>query len=257
MESAKHAGSCFVTLTYNQENIPRGVTLVPKDPQKWLKRLRLAVEPARIRYFLVGEYGDLTSRPHYHAAIFGLSNLDGGGPDGISGIVRDTWGLGHTFVGELTKESAAYIGGYVTKKMTKHDDGRLHGRFPEFARMSLRPGIGAVAAPDIAAVLRSPYGLQEISEIGDVPSSLLYGKCRMPLGRYMRRVLRKELGRAPDAPFESYKKYASEMRVMLEDHAKASPASFPSLGKVFIDMMRQKCLNLEAKAKVFSPGRFL
>lgn len=255
MESAKHAGSCFVTLTYNQEAIPSGATLVPKDSQDWLKRLRLAIEPVRVRYYLVGEYGDESDRPHYHAALFGLSDVDAGGVDGTGGVVQSTWKMGHTYVGELTKESAAYIGGYVTKKMTRKDDGRLNGRYPEFARMSLRPGIGAPAIADVARVCRDGYGRVEVDALLDVPSSLLYGRARMPLGRYLRRVLRKELGRAPDAPFESYKKYALEMRVLLEDYAKTSRSPSKSLGGLYIDMNRQKCLNLEAKAKIFAAGR--
>lgn len=257
LESVKHVGSCFVTLTYNQETLP-GVSLVPKHTQNWLKRLRRAIEPVKVRYFLVGEYGDQTARPHYHAALFGLPVELAGGVDGRGGVVRDTWKLGHTFVGELTQESAAYIGGYVTKKMTKREDPRLYGRHPEFARMSLQPGIGALAMPEIAVLLSgSEWGIRELREVGDVPSALLHGKASKPLGRYLRRVLRKELGLPLDAPFDSYKKFAVEMRVLLEDHAKASPSTSWSLGKVFVDMNKQKVLNLLAKTKALSPRRDL
>lgn len=248
LESAKHAGSSFVTLTYSQSTLPVDASLVPKHAQDWLKRLRSSLAPEKIRYFLVGEYGDYTSRPHYHAAVFGLDVDRAGGVDGRCGLVRDTWQMGHTFVGELTKDSASYIAGYVCKKMTKKEDSRLHGRYPEFARMSLRPGIGALAVAEIADALRGPYGKDILLESGDVPSSLLHGKASKPLGRYLRRKLREQLGMSPDAPPSSYKKYALEMRVLLEDHQKNAPAT--SLAKLFVDMNKQKVLNLVAKSKI-------
>ncbi len=101
---------CFITLTYNDENIPttcirsikdkdkmveRGIgslpveTLLPSDVQKFIKRLRRHLEyiPKRcklkrdhvvkpIRYFAVGEYGGKTGRPHYHLIIFGWKPSD-------------------------------------------------------------------------------------------------------------------------------------------------------------------------------------
>jgi len=136
-EQRSHEFSSFATLTYADEHLPRGQTVVPKHTQDWLKRLRDLLGPTRpIRYYLVGEYGDESQRPHYHAALFGLSHLE-------HETLARSWPMGHTLLGTLTKESAQYVAGYVTKKMTAPDDPRLNGRHPEFARMSLRPGIGA------------------------------------------------------------------------------------------------------------------
>lgn len=51
-----HKGvGCFVTLTYDQAHLPwvsnyRG-TLVKEDVQKFLKRLRKAISPSKVRYF--------------------------------------------------------------------------------------------------------------------------------------------------------------------------------------------------------------
>lgn len=272
LESVKHAGSSFVTLTYNQENvphvgnskrgrilsceIPRRETLFHPDVQRFLKKLRQQVAPRKIRFFLVGEYGDTTFRPHYHAAIFGLSAIEAGGLDGKFGLVQKSWANGHTFCGNLTPESAAYVAGYVTKKMTKKDDPRLNGRNPEYARMSLRPGIGAPAMSDISDVLRTPYAQMEIDAIGDVPGILHSGNKKMPLGRYLRRVLRKQLGGNGDTPEIAVKNYALKMRVLLEDHAKTSPN--PSFGaKAIIDIFKQKVLNLESKALILSGDKKL
>ena len=66
LEAMCHGDNAFVTLTYEDDNVR---SLVPKDPQDWLKRIRKAVEPLRLRYYLVGEYGDISERPHYHVAL--------------------------------------------------------------------------------------------------------------------------------------------------------------------------------------------
>ena len=106
------------------------------------------------------------------------------------------WRKGRIHVGSLTVESAHYIAGYVTKKMTDADDRRLEGRPPEFARMSLKPGIGAGAVSDIASTVLT----HDLSVDGDVPVTLRSGGKVKPLGRYLVRRLRKECGRAEGAP---------------------------------------------------------
>lgn len=181
-----------MSLTYDEAHLPyteAGLpTLVKKHPQLWLKRLRKALGPTRpVRYYLVGEYGDQTFRPHYHAAVFGLSQFE-------SSLVLSTWSMGMVDVGELTRESAQYVAGYVTKKMTAYDDPRLCGRYPEFARMSLRPGIGAGFVPVVAEALSTREGSQSIAGAGDVPTVLQHGSQCLPLGRYLRRKLREEVG---------------------------------------------------------------
>ena len=168
-----HGDNAYVTLTYSEENLPvalggkrRGArepssqmscassgTLVLEDVQNWMKRLRKAIEPVRIRYYVVGEYGDENHRPHYHAAIFGLPSCQRGTTmRDVRGrpvwsrccdqcrLVGDTWGKGDVVLGVLEKDSCQYVCGYVTKKLTSRNDERLFGRYPEFAVMSRRPG---------------------------------------------------------------------------------------------------------------------
>ena len=73
-EAKDHLNTAFITLTYNDENMlwcgDYG-TLQKKDLQDWLKRLRRQIEPLKIRYYAVGEYGTNTMRPHYHVLLFG------------------------------------------------------------------------------------------------------------------------------------------------------------------------------------------
>jgi len=73
LEATQHENKSFITLTYNDKNAPKDHSLDPSHYKNFIKRLRKAIYPKKIRYYLVGEYGDHTQRPHYHAALFGLS----------------------------------------------------------------------------------------------------------------------------------------------------------------------------------------
>lgn len=218
LEGLEARGSAFVTLTYRPENLPENMSLVPLHLQNWLKRFREMISPRRVRFYAVGEYGDESERPHYHVALYGYDTCIYGRSQytdkrlnccPICDLVRDSWGHGFVYLGELEIKSAMYIAGYMLKKMTKADDVRLKGRHPEFARMSLRPGIGAWAMDEIAHALLT-YKLDE--KLVDVPESLRHGKKLMPLGRYLRRRLRERIGRDPGCPESVLEEMAQEMR---------------------------------------------
>lgn len=258
LESAKHAGSCFVTLTYDDKHLPLGGTLEPDDTQKWLKRLRKIISPEKIRYFLVGEYGEKANRPHYHVALFGLDQLKAGGDDGKSGVIKESWTLdgsqiGHIFVGDLNQASASYIAGYVTKKLTKHGDPRLNGRHPEFARMSLRPGIGAGAVPDIVASLSTSGGLNAVANMGDVPTQLRHGKKLMPLGRYLSGRLRTEMGFATKKSPEQVRiKNEAKVRNLLQSSLARPENKAKKIKEILLDMYATKRLSMENRFKIHS-----
>ena len=150
LEAAQYEDNAFVTLTYSDECLPEDMSVRPRELQLFMKRLRKAF-PGRIRYFGVGEYGDTTERPHYHLAIFGMPTCRYARTRlfktyrpccPICTMVRDAWQKGEVFLGTLEPDAMGYVAGYVVKKMTREDDERLKGKAPEFARMSLRPGIG-------------------------------------------------------------------------------------------------------------------
>lgn len=211
LESINHDSSVFATLTYDDENIPEGGTLDPRALQLFLKRLRKVYDGTKIRYFAVGEYGSSSNRPHYHIALFGFPKCLRGrtrqsrhkeGPLYRAccchcEAVKRIWGKGSIELASLEPASAAYIAGYTVKKMTAKDDERLNGRYPEFARMSLRPGIGAWFMDDIADTLLT-HDLEK--SIDDVPKSIrTHGKIQ-PLGRYLVRRLRVRIGRDAGTP---------------------------------------------------------
>lgn len=255
LEQTQHADSTFITLTYDDERLLDGGNLLPKDLQDWLKRFRKATSPLRLRYYAVGEYGDLSQRPHYHLALFGYPNCERGQSFYSSrrsrccprcDLVSDTWGHGHILLGELTTESAQYIAGYVLKKMTNWDDDRLLGRHPEFARMSLRPGIGSPALQQIVDTWQR-FNLDYTE--GDVPSALRFGKKIMPLGRYLRRQLRELLGLPPNAPQEVLQELQAEMLDM-QLLSKTDPEA-RSATKLLQEKYKGKVASIEARSKIF------
>lgn len=97
--------------------------------------------------------------------------------------------------------------------MTRHDDERLEGRLPEFARMSLRPGLGLFMMHDIASHL---LDLEKFERMIDVPLELQHGRKRMPLGRYLRRKLRTFVGRDEKTPQSVLDQQKEELRPLRE-----------------------------------------
>lgn len=151
-EAALHADNCFITLTYDEDHVPDGGTLVKADFQKFMKRLRKEV--GKVRYFMCGEYGDRSARPHYHALLFGVDFRDkrvwsrrGGNKVFRSETLERLWNAGMSEIGSVSYQSAGYVAQYAVKKLkTKNKevyDAYYGGRIAEYAAMSRRPGIGA------------------------------------------------------------------------------------------------------------------
>lgn len=260
LEAAQYSDNAFLTLTYADEVLPEGGTLVPSHPQLFLKRLRARVAPSRFRFFLVGEYGDASGRPHYHAALFGFPTCVNGDtrlgchrkPCYWCALVRETWKFGNIMLGKLEDNSAGYMAGYVTKKMTSPSDPRLNGRHPEFGRMSLRPGIGHDALWEIADTLLK-YELDQ--ELADVPLALQHGLKKLPLGRYLRRHLRKYIGRDEKISQESFDALAAEV-LELRLAAKAD-ANNPSVKAKLIEAGEGRFASMVARNKIYQKGKTL
>lgn len=220
LEAHCHEENAFATLTFDDEHLPADLSVSPRDVSAFIKRLRKNTG-LKIRYFAVGEYGDTTGRPHYHLALFGYPKCLRGRTD----LRRQTCCPSCTAISEawqrrgavelaiLEPKSARYIAGYIQKKMTRHDDERLEGRLPEFARMSLRPGLGLFMMHDIASHL---LDLEKFERMIDVPLELQHGRKRMPLGRYLRRKLRTFVGRDEKTPQSVLDQQKEELRPLRE-----------------------------------------
>lgn len=205
LETTLHDQSVMATLTYADD--ARVTTepgnLIPKDLQLFMKRLRHHYAPG-IRYYGVGEYGEKSWRPHYHVALFGVGIAEHPFNEKTgfikAGPIFESWDLGGVHVCELNETVAHYIAGYVTKKMTAQDDPRLEWRYPEFARMSLRPGIGRKAMTDVAKTLNTKGGALAVNELGDIPHEVRIGGTKFPLTRYLRMALREDAGYGNETP---------------------------------------------------------
>lgn len=223
LEATLQKDNCFATLTYDEEKLPNDLSVHPREVSLFVKRLRKG--GSRFRYFAVGEYGDNTFRPHYHFALFGFPACSWGITRkkeyccDICERIKRAWGNGQILLGLLEPKSMAYVAGYVTKKMTSEYDPRLEGRRPEFARMSLRPGIGYNVMHEVASTLLD-YDLHKT--LIDVPQSLQHGKKKWPLGRYLRRSLRAMIGREKNISPEALNEIQTKMQAMREAAFNAS-----------------------------------
>lgn len=139
MESLQYDDNCFITLTYNDENLPSDKKLVKSHVQEFIREVR---RQNRVRYLISGEYGSQTGRPHYHAILFGfkpndlvlIQKTEIGNYLYKSAYLSSIWDKGFVSVGEFTPESARYVAGYTAKKVGD-DNG--------FLLCSTKPGIGA------------------------------------------------------------------------------------------------------------------
>lgn len=172
-ESMLYDDNVFVTLTYNDENLPAHGSLDKRAFPLFMKRLRARldkytkrddegriIDPG-VRVFYCGEYGDENFRPHYHAILFNCDFEDKvpwkrnerGDMLYRSSLLEALWPYGHSSLGAVTFESCGYVARYTLKKKHGPQASRytvvcpetgeiIFEREPEFGDMSRFPGIG-------------------------------------------------------------------------------------------------------------------
>lgn len=154
LEASLHEHNYFITLTYDDLNLPKGEfldysgtvwesNLCPSDVQKFLKNLR---EWERTTYghvgtkvFYCGEYGSLTGRPHYHLCIFGCVEIPdlsfsfkkGDHKFYKSALYESFWSKvipgagkvlrGFVDISECSFDTVAYTARYCMKKVDRYD----------------------------------------------------------------------------------------------------------------------------------------
>lgn len=135
----------FITLTYDDFHLPindRDIPVLDKsDVKAFLKRLRQSlykVSPGyRLRYYLSGEYGPETIRPHYHAIILNVCDDE---------LIVKAWRkeeelIGHIDFEQVTEASINYVTAYLQKQPINIDFEALNMQKP-FSLMS--KGIGEI-----------------------------------------------------------------------------------------------------------------
>lgn len=176
MRSVK--SSFFVTLTYDNASCPVSdngfMTLRSRDVQLYFKRLRRSLgdsssvpDNLRLKYYVSGEYGTKTFRPHYHAIVF---NAD---PDSIV----KCWHHGHVDVRPVNTSRIAYVLKYITKyRMSKRQS--LHARDDRVRPFSfMSKGLGR-------SWLDNPDNLLKHKGNTDQPFLRLPGGQRIAIPRY-------------------------------------------------------------------------
>ena len=142
LESLNWPTSVFVTLTYDDDHVPitfdvKGdqklrLSLYKRDYQLFFKRLRKAGKV--FKYYLCGEYGSKTFRPHYHFIGFGLSEDD-------LDLIQETWDKGHVEIGTVTMKSCNYVAGYIQKKLYGEVADNFYG-YREWPFSAMSKGLG-------------------------------------------------------------------------------------------------------------------
>jgi len=137
-EEKRSISSLFTTLTYDEKMVPISqhgrLSLWKRDCQLFFKRLRKENSKsdamATIKYFLCGEYGGQTKRPHYHALIFNADVRN----------IETSWKFGSVHYGTVNDASVYYTLKYMMKTPPKRK--RDDDREPEFRIMSKGIGLG-------------------------------------------------------------------------------------------------------------------
>lgn len=184
IELQDSSDAIFVTLTYNDLHLSYGdtgnATLNKRDVQLFFKRLRKCFPDRRIRYYIAGEYGPSTLRPHYHAIIYGLGlsdfpdlryvgHNDLKQPYYSSLTFEKTWSKGFVQMSEVSYRTCAYVARYVLKKHYS-DDSVWHDRhvLPEFNESSRKPGIGMMRAAEMVQSGFSKFAIPCVDGVREV-----------------------------------------------------------------------------------------
>lgn len=174
-EAQVHDECYFLTLTYDDDHIPKGRSLVKEEISIFNKRLKNKLRynglKSDFRFYAIGEYGGKSLRPHYHVIYFGLPINDlkfycfneKKDPIYNSDFINSVWEKGFVTIENVGVGAAFYVARYCDKKKLRHvssADWQKLNLVPEFSVMSRMPGIGASAYPEVVkAIFNQQYVL--------------------------------------------------------------------------------------------------
>lgn len=135
----------FITFTYRNANLPYkngrfNWWKLENDKKKLIKKLQNKNRfwkngkryQKKMLYYLAFEKSSTTMRPHFHMIICGFKindlvfhKIEKGNDLYVSKKISKIWQWGHHEIGKLDAGSAAYVTGYVMKKIDKNYDYRL------------------------------------------------------------------------------------------------------------------------------------
>lgn len=249
LESQEHKDNVFLTLTYDEEHLPENKSVSKREMQNFMKRFRKSVSPAKVRFYLSGEYGSQKNRPHYHLLIFGIGvnhpvfenlhwDMKYQGFWCTCKVWKDENGksLGHCFIGSVSIASAQYVAKYVMKKRRGKGSKKYYqdlGVDPEFCLSSRRPGIGMNYLKKMSKQLMN---LEYISVEGK----------RFPLPRYFIQKLKEQ-----NSDFALRSKVKNYLRQVSENERKDEiynrVKNYNLYFKYLYDQLEQTAMNIERR----------
>lgn len=206
-EAKMHPHNSFITLTYSDEKLesPR---LQYEHFQKFIKAVRqehTIDENTKIGYFVTGEYGEKTKRPHWHACVFNFYPADAkyfrsnerGDKIYTSESLQNTWDFGHVEIGQVTLESAGYCARYAAKKL-------IHGKDQDhdFHPISKKSNRNAIGKKFLETYWRDVFNSGAI---------ILSDGSKLPIPRYYEKWLAKHL------PTE-YERYVLDLKSKKQEY---------------------------------------
>lgn len=231
----------FITLTYNEENCPEKCE--KEHIEKFLKRFRRRIEPNRVRYFLVCEYGGKFLRPHYHLLLFNFI----GDREYLRSVLKTTWTYCDSFmfdygdtVGDIEMASINYVCKYCLS--TLDDDS---SNLPIFISCSRHPYIGeGYISDNIRHYVRRRFD----------GCTILQGE-KIPLPRcYMDKIFTQ-----PERELIALQKYKQNIKKQLKQYGMKGSELMPYLEsdleipekeqKLFRDRLKDKERKIKSKLK--------
>lgn len=241
-EAESHGRSCFVTLTYAPEFEPPDGSLSIKAMQDFIKRVRkyyFGNKKGDLKYYLCGEYGPSTFRPHYHLAILGVDFDISSWREYKKGhftspLLSRLWPFGFNEVGFLNKTTMNYVTGYIQKKLfgdkAPYQD---MGVIPPFQLFSKKLGVETL--------------LKHKGQFIDNMSISVQGK-KMPIPRYYGEKLGLKDMKTEDGiglrSALAYEDYQKRLYDVFDGDAYA-------MAQAVIESRRQKSIDLDARNKLF------
>ena len=139
VEIEKFPNQIFATLTYNDIDIPKNyqkdgsikLSLREEHARNFIKKVRQQLKRDfsgnDLKYFIAGEYGDTTKRPHYHIVA--------GSEGAITSIIKNKWEYGNTDIEKIiSRKSISYTVGYTDKKIWEKKIKGTEDTFHKFSR---------------------------------------------------------------------------------------------------------------------------
>lgn len=177
-------------LTYNDEELPyyKGEPCVSKiHCQEFLKRFRHHITKhfgAKLKYFLVAEYGAKKGRPHYHLILMSdkpLLKKSANPYEFVNNLLEDSWRHGYASFDKLDNVGSTVF--YTTAYMINYDDGKEYDKFNKPFRL-MSQGLGKNWLD------RYPQQIKKM--INEMDYTTFHNGYNKPLPRYLKRKIMPE-----------------------------------------------------------------